>query len=105
MKEIELVMIDESEPYEVDEAHVLYYPSKTFALKTASGCSCWDGEYDYENFDTLEQMEESLFTVDRRYSPTLVGARQLIAEARKALEALWCYSNYSLLLHSSTLSM
>jgi hypothetical protein len=36
--------VDESEPYEEDEAKLLKNQRK-YALIQASGCSCWDGDW------------------------------------------------------------
>ena len=38
--------VDESEPYSVDRAEVWLQPDGSFVLATASGCSCWSGEWD-----------------------------------------------------------
>lgn len=83
----QLAFVDESYPYEVDEAGI-YLNEQTgqFYLITASGCSCWDGEYDEEVFDSLDQLELSLINEDSRYRPSLGGSKLLIAEARKYYE-------------------
>lgn len=81
-----LSSVDEADPYEVDEAHIgVDAATGKFVLLTASGCSCWDGEYDEEVYDSLDALERALVTDDRRYNPTLMGARQLVAEARSLL--------------------
>lgn len=88
-EEIELAMIDESADYEIDQAYVLYLPAtKKFVLKTASGCSCWGGEYDYTEFDSLKDMESVLLMTETRYNPSLNGAKQLMDEAHKKYESL-----------------
>lgn len=82
----QLAFIDESEAYQIDEAGIYFNAETTeFVLLTASGCSCWDGEYDEEVFESLEALEASLLKEDRRYNPSLEGAKKLIAEARTAL--------------------
>lgn len=82
-----LANIDESMPYEVDQTRILL--DKTtgeFVLQTASGCSCWDGDYDEERFPTLDALAENLMGKGQpRYNPSLVGAAQLIEEARNTL--------------------
>lgn len=78
-----LAFIDESERYKVDQTGIFYDPLTTkFVLLTATGCSCWDGEYDEERFDSLDSLETSLITDSRDHNPTLMGVRVLMAEAR-----------------------
>lgn len=81
---IELGSVDEGESYEVDVTQIYYDKlDKMFVLITASGCSCWDGDCDEEKFKTLEELEKSLVTDDRTYNPTLMGAKELIKEAKE----------------------
>lgn len=82
----QLAFIDEADDYEVDEAGI-YLNEQTgqFHLLTASGCSCWDGEFDEEIFDSLDQLESSLINNDRSYNPSLNGANRLINEAKESL--------------------
>lgn len=80
---IELAFISEADDYEIDQAGIYFDPAtKRYALLTASGCSCWDGEFDEEQFDTLDDLEASLADEDRTYNPTLKGAQQLVLDAR-----------------------
>ena len=81
----ELAFIDESEPYEVDQTGIYVDESgdtPVFVLLTSSGCSCWDGDYNEEQFESLEALEISLVGDDRTYNPSLNGVRQLLEEAR-----------------------
>jgi hypothetical protein len=87
---VELAWLDESEPYEVDHTGIYLDPnSGKFVLLTASGCSCWDGEYNEEEYDTLEDLEKSLNLDEdkRRWNPSLQGAKDLMKEARATLAA------------------
>lgn len=88
---VELSSFDESESYEVDMGAVCFSPEDgTIRLLTASGCSCWSGEFTEETFSCLTSLEESLNEGTHRkssgevarYSPTLAGAKVLVAEAR-----------------------
>lgn len=81
----ELAFIDESQPYEVDQAGIYVDEDGTFILLTASGCSCWEGDYNEEQFSSFEALEASLLNEDRTYNPSLSGARELLEEARKSL--------------------
>lgn len=87
-----LASIDESEPYEVDEAIIGLDQDGRFVLLTASGCSCWDGDYDEEVFDSLDALEKALIQGDEdgndkyHYNPSLNGARALVAEAREQIK-------------------
>lgn len=88
----ELVSIDEADVYEVDGVGIyLDEKSGKFVLLSASGCSCWDGEFDEAEFDSLDELASSLIDGDEdgsdryRYNPSLKGARQLIEKARVAV--------------------
>lgn len=76
--------LDESGSYEIDLTEIYFHEGK-FILATASGCSCWDGEYDIEEFDSLDALADSigvLSMTERSYHPSLRGATELLAEAR-----------------------
>lgn len=85
-----IARVDESEPYEIDEAVIGIDTNGKFILLTASGCSCWDGDYDEAEYSSLDDIERDLIRGDEngndayRYNPSLAGARALIAEARRA---------------------
>lgn len=88
-KEVEvLAEIDESAAYEVDMNAVVFDPkTKDYALLSASGCSCWDGDYDESShYATLDELENALVTGKEGtgYHPTLAGVEQLMREAREA---------------------
>lgn len=84
-----LSSVDESADYEVDEAHIFYDPEKRmFLLRTASGCSCWDGEYIEEWFASLMDLRASLVRDDRTYNPSLTGAMELLDGAEAAMARL-----------------
>lgn len=86
---VELGTIDEADAYEVDETHVLYHPERqVFLVRSASGCSCWDGNYVQAEFPTLEAVENDLAgpAKPERYNPSLKGVEQLMAESRAAFE-------------------
>src|SRR5689334_13277882 len=82
---IELAFIDESYPYEVDQAMIgIDKTTSQFVLMTATGCSCWEGESTVEEFSSLEELESSLMNKDRTYNPSLKGAESLLQEAKLA---------------------
>lgn len=74
--------LDESEPYEVDY-NFIGYDSKAnkFVWLTASGCSCWDGDYDEECYDKLTDLFKALKPSEKDYRPTLKGAEAICGEA------------------------
>lgn len=86
VKEVkELSFIDEAEEYSVDRAGIYFDPkTKKYSLITATGCSCWDGDYSEEQFPTLKKLADSLLNSEREYNPSLKGAAQLIDQAKKA---------------------
>lgn len=79
----ELAFLDKSECYETDYTGV-YFDEETaqYALLTASGCSCWEGEYDEEQYDSLDALQAALFEGQRTYNPSLEGVKTLMTEAR-----------------------
>lgn len=86
---IELGILDESADYEVDITEIHYDPIKReFVLLTASGCSCWDGDYSEERFSTPKELLKSLLKEDRKYNPSFKGAKYLIAEAKSTYKEL-----------------
>ena len=90
----ELASLDESEDYEVDYSFVGLDSDGKFVLLTASGCSCWDGDYEETPFDSLDALEASLIEGDadgndiHRYNPSLSGAKEMIARARETLSKI-----------------
>lgn len=86
---IHLATCDESACYEIDENSLYYDPaSKRILWRSASGCSCWDGEYGEAWYDSLDAVEKELqegHAKDKYYHPSLSGTEQLMKEAREAL--------------------
>jgi hypothetical protein len=80
-----LAEIDESEPYEVDVTEIYQDAEGKFILATASGCSCWGGEYDSESFDSLEALGTSMIKDDRQYNPSFRAANELMELAQRKL--------------------
>ncbi len=81
-----LALNDESEDYGIDENTLMYHPERgVFLWRSASGCSCWDGEYGEEEYPTLDAIEAELIknADDKYYKPSLKGGEELIKEARK----------------------
>jgi hypothetical protein len=78
-----IAAIDESASYEVDITEVYRTPTG-FAIVTASGCSCWDGDYDEKAYATLDEVIAALGPatedVGYRYNPSGVGAADLIGQ-------------------------
>ena len=70
----------EEEAWTVDRASIYLMPDGRFALATASGCSCWDGDWYVQEYDTIDQVAESAYE-DRRWAPSLVGMKRLVEEA------------------------
>ena len=87
-----LYSLDESPPYEVDISEVYYDKlNKEFVLVTASGYSCWMGDYETETYKKLKDIETELFKRDDKgyvYNPSLLGAKELVSEASKNWEKI-----------------
>ena len=82
-----LAGIDEADIYEVDANEVYQKPDGSFLLRSASGCSCWDGDWTETEYPDFESLENTLMNTAQigSYSPTLKGAEQLIREAKAAI--------------------
>lgn len=78
-----IAFIDESADYEIDQTAILREDGG-FLLATASGCSCWSGEWHVERYNTLDDLFASLQATDRRYGPTLMGIIDLMVQAANA---------------------
>jgi hypothetical protein len=84
----QLAFINEAvNSYEVDQTGLYYDPeTKEFAIVSATGCSCWNGEAYIERCKTFEEVETALRTKDLLpLYLSLHGADELITEARKVL--------------------
>lgn len=84
-----LAAIDEGAAYEVDQT-AIFADGDEWILATASGCSCWAGEWDVERYDSLE----ALFTAigpksesARQYNPSFAGAEALRVLVEERLNA------------------
>ena len=77
--------IDESEPYEVDQTLIFFDKNRElFLLVTASGCSCWDGDCEIEEYNSLDDISAQLSGRDDRgfvHNPSPKGLEALLAEA------------------------
>ena len=62
----ELAFIDESADYEVDQASICVDEKGTFYLLTASGCSCWSGEYEEEQYRLVSPNGEVIEVTNMR---------------------------------------
>lgn len=84
-----IASIDESEPYEVDQT-AIFADGDEWILATASGCSCWDGDWEVERYDSLDSLFESIGPksgVGRAYNPSFAGAEALRAQVEARLNA------------------
>lgn len=75
-----IAFIDESADYEVDQTAILV-DGDTFILALASGCSCWDGDWQLFRFDTVEELLEDIGPQgegdDYSYNPSFEGVKDL----------------------------
>ena len=75
--------LDESEPYEIDQTRIYLKDDGGFAVARASGCSCWEGDWETEDFASLDDIEGSVLRDDLYvWNPSLKGARALVSQAR-----------------------
>lgn len=87
-----MAYIDESAPYEIDQTAILTEDNK-WVLATASGCSCWGGEWELSRFADLESLfaaigpttEASGYT--HQYNPSFAGVEALRAQVEAKLNA------------------
>ena len=78
---------DDADSWDIDENTFMYHPERNvFLWRSASGCSCLDGEYGEEEYPTLDAIEVELMkNADDKYcKPPLKAAEELIKEAREA---------------------
>ncbi len=81
-----LADIDESESYDIDKSRIYAKPDGSFALATASGCSCWEGDWETQDFSDLGELEHLvLYREGYVYTPSPRGAIQLLKQARENL--------------------
>ena len=75
-----IVRDSQSEGWDIDVACIWVGPGgKGYSLATASGCSCWDGDYRVEDFDTLPELEQALsLEADRPYNVSPARAAVLL---------------------------
>ena len=87
-----VAQLDESADYEVDMSEIFYdKKKKEYLLITATGCSCWSGEYESETYKKLKDIEKKLFVRDDKgyvYNPSVQGAHDLIEQANKNLKKI-----------------
>lgn len=81
---VQIADVDESRDYEIDQTRIYRTPSG-FALAVASGCSCWDGEWEAEEFDDLSVLLASFDTTDYAYNPSKMGVLDLSSQVQSWL--------------------
>ena len=80
-----LAEIDNSDGYDIDVSGI-YTDGVKFYFISASGCSCWEGEYDEEIFDSFNALKKSLIADDiSDYAPSLKNVKYLITTAESLL--------------------
>ena len=87
-------VIELAAEYEGDVCYIdyngIYFDPKTnlFCWISASGCSCWDGEYGESTYKTLEELCQDMLSgspsedLGVNYEPSLNQARDLVQEAK-----------------------
>ena len=83
----QIAFIDESADYEVDQT-AIFKTKSGFALATATGCSCWDGDWEVSKFRKIERLFEAIGGVEEtghEYNPTFAGAKSLREQALASL--------------------
>ena len=85
---VELASYDESASYEVDMGGIYWNPStKKYCFITASGCSCWDGQYEENQYDKLSELLVAEQVEQTAYAPSFSAMERMAEEATiKALE-------------------
>lgn len=75
-----IAVIDESEPYEVDMAEIWKTKDGSYAYLTASGCSCWDGDFKRTDYNTKELLALALIQGETQWNPSLRGSLELLKQ-------------------------
>ena len=85
---VELSSYDDSEAYEVDMGGMYWDESaQKYVYITASGCSCWDGDYSEGCYDSLSELLKTEKVDERAYRPSLATFERMAEEATlKAIE-------------------
>ena len=82
--------LDQSPDYSVDITAIYRTPAGTLALVSASGCSCWGGEYTLDGeYDSLELLALAVFATGgecQRYPSSVRGYLRLFADALNSVE-------------------
>ena len=93
---VELAYYDDAGSYEVNEGGIFLDPvTHKIVFLSASGCSCWDGDYEEDVFDSLLDVEIALLKGGKngedlfQYHPSLSACKDLIEEAKRRLPASW----------------
>ena len=94
-----LASIDQDEDgWGIDRYDISFDPTtKKYSYITASGCSCWDGDYDESLFDSFNELIKVLdenAELEGHYMPSVLGAQQLIAEAKDKKKELKLKNKY-----------
>lgn len=79
-----IARVDESASYEVDITEI-WKKDDIYYLLTASGCSCWSGEYETREFKSLQELSDSIRGEDSdkyMYNPSYRGLTLLMEQAQ-----------------------
>lgn len=86
---IELASYDDADSYEVDMGGIYYdKDSEKFVFASASGCSCWDGDWSTYEYNKLGDLAKDLVDGDEDgndifcYQPGLQRGIRLIEQAK-----------------------
>ncbi len=79
-----LADVDWSEPYEVDQSRIYATPGG-YALATATGCSCWEGDWSVELFDGIADLFTSIREDERTWGISSRRADDLMKAVKKTL--------------------
>lgn len=81
---------DNGDSWEIDVTEIWIDETGRLLLVQASGCSCWDGDYTAEGFNTLNEVAHavSILGQARPHHITPAGGEALVNEARRNLRAL-----------------
>lgn len=82
---VELASSDYSDGYDIDE-YGIYTDGNVFYVLSASGCSCWDGDFDEVEFADFDGVKNYLLKEDsHNYYISLNRASELVKEAESKL--------------------
>lgn len=80
-----LASSDLADSYEVDEFRIYQtLDEKVFIFASASGCSCWDGDWQVEFYFSLDDMPKHVLEREGyEFNPSIAGIEEMVRMAKE----------------------